>query len=898
MTFNSTFNFKTFRIKTILTLMLGVVSVVGFSQDLFRKKIVMTSIGVDHSLALDEDGNVWAWGYNTYGQLGDNTKESKTSPVCVKPSVKFKYISAGSQYSLAIDIAGNIWAWGYNWAGQLGNGSTYSHSFPSKIETTVKFSKVSAGWSYVLAIDVNGNLWAWGSNDRFEFGNGTATNSRKPILIPTDVKFKEVNASLYSLGIDAEGKLYEWGNIYSTPTHIRTEKRFLTVDEGSRHCIGLEENGSLFTWGTNDYGQLGNVVNFFNDYSAQTNTSIKFKSVSAGEFYSMAIDDSGAIWAWGFNAYGQHGSGVAAGSLSPIKIESDVKFVSISTGKNNTLAVDESGQLWSCGDNQYGFLGIGTCGIKFVPVQIQTDAIFVKLYSRYATNYAFDSDNNLWAWGGSIYNESFRDGAYANQSKPVLIQSKVKYRLFSTKFGHTCAIDEVGNLWSWGYNAYGQLGDGTWMDKNLAVPIKPDTKFSMVSVGGCFTLAIDSMENLWAWGLNYDGQFGKKIGGSNSPTLIETKTKFRMLATGNYHALAIDSLGYLWAWGDNNYGQLGDGTRVDRDSPVQILPSQKFKTIEVGRDHSFAIDEEGHLFSWGRNNSSQLGLKSKIWGSLVPLPVLDTMRFKSVSVSDELTLAIDVAGNLWSWGPVYNNSKDIIETKDPYIVLPGTKFKLISAGERHCIAIDESDRVWAWGQNKSGQLGTGDAFSEHFIKLNDVHFVPVSSFRMSPDFLNLELDSVAQISIKIVPTNATDQRIEWTSSNESVASVDSLGYVKAVGVGFATINAKSVDLGQTKQVSVYVIKKTIPDAVDDVDNNQVLMVYPNPVSNGEVSVRLSNNDEKAQMSLYNSIGQKVASGTMEAGEIGRIDCRTLRSGIYILQVSTPSRQLKQSICIQ
>jgi alpha-tubulin suppressor-like RCC1 family protein len=714
------------------------------------------------------------------------------------------------------------------------------------------------------------------------------------------VKFKEVYASQYSLGIDTEGKLYQWGNIYSTPTHIRTEKRFLTVDEGSRHSIGLEESGTLFTWGSSEYGQLGIGLKTLHSYSAQINTSIKYKSVSAGEFYSMAIDESGTIWAWGFNAFGQFGSGVAAGALSPIKIESNVKFVSISTGNNNTLAVDESGQLWSCGSNQYGLLGIGTYGEKSSPVQITSDVNFVQMSSSKDISFAIDDKNNLWGWGCGYF-ASLGTEVYANYSKPVLIKPESKFRWISSKYLNTFAIDDVGLLWGWGANNYGQLGDGTRIARSGPVPIKPDTKFLLVSAGQYFTLAIDSMENLWAWGINAAGAFGKKFDGlshSDTPQLIETKTKFHMLATGAEHALAIDSLGYLWAWGNNVYGQVGDSTRIHRSSPVSILPNKKFIAIAAGEFHSLAIDEEGILYAWGWNSLRQLGFDTDNLYSLSPLPVMTNTKFKSVSVSVGSDLAIDEEGNLWMWGLDYNENLNQAYAKLPHIILPGIKFKLISAGNEHFIAIDETEKKWVWGRYQYGQLGTGDAFSEHFIKLNDVHFVPVSWFNTFPQSLDLELDSVAQITIKIVPTNATDQRIEWTSSNESVASVDSLGYVKAVGVGFATIRAKSVDLGQTRQVSVYVIKKTIPDAVDDVDNNQVLMVYPNPVSNGEVSVRLSNNDEKAQMSLYNSIGQKVASGTMEAGEIGRIDCRTLRSGIYILNVSTPSRQMKQSICIQ
>jgi alpha-tubulin suppressor-like RCC1 family protein len=191
----------------------------------------------------------------------------------------------------------------------------------------------------------------------------------------------------------------------------------------------------------------------------------------------------------------------------------------------------------------------------------------------------------------------------------VQIASGTIFKAVAAGTDHSLAIDNNGNLWVWGNNEYGQLGDGTSgyvNNKSSPMQIKVGTTFKAVAGGYSHSLAIDELGNLWAWGRNGSGQLGDGTTVSKySPVQIKNETTFKEIA-GYNHSLAIDNNGNLWVWGNNGYGQLGDETTTNKSSPVQIKDETIFKVI-AGYNHSLAIDQSGNLWAWGRNDYGQLG---------------------------------------------------------------------------------------------------------------------------------------------------------------------------------------------------------------------------------------------------------------------------------------------------
>ena len=223
-----------------------------------------------HTLLIDSNGGLWAFGNNDNGQLGDGTKTQRTSPVQIKQGTKFTQVSAGYNYSLAIDSEGNLWSWGYNSDGQLGDGTTTNRTSPVRIKNGTKFKEISAGIGHSMAIDNEGNLWTWGSNHHGQLGDGTKTDKTSPVQIKAGTKFKQISAGSYhSLAIDSEGNLWAWGYNYkgslgdgtatdrTSPVQIKAGTKFTQVLAGDRHSFAIEENGKIWGMGDNYYGQLG-----------------------------------------------------------------------------------------------------------------------------------------------------------------------------------------------------------------------------------------------------------------------------------------------------------------------------------------------------------------------------------------------------------------------------------------------------------------------------------------------------------------------------------------------------------------------------------------------------------------------------------------------------------------
>ena len=333
---------------------------------------VQVSAGTDHSLAVGSDGYAYAWGNNNNGQLGNNTTSFSSVPVRVcDPStgsnadtgLKAIQVSAGRLFSLAIDQDGNTWAWGNNDNGQLGNGNTSGTNTPQSVlldpkhaNTVLKAVQVSVGDFHSLAIDQDGNTWAWGRNDYGQLGNGktSGTNANPtpssvlldPKHASTVLKAVQVSAGgSLSLAIDQDGNTWAWGHndhgqlgngsrsdlrnpvpgsVLLNPKDTSTVLKAVQVSAGWAHSLAVDTNGNAWAWGQNDYGKLGNnttsnqyspVKVFASDQStSKAGPWLSTAQISAGGNHSLAIGKDGNTSAWGFNRYGQLGNGTTSGN--------------------------------------------------------------------------------------------------------------------------------------------------------------------------------------------------------------------------------------------------------------------------------------------------------------------------------------------------------------------------------------------------------------------------------------------------------------------------------------------------------------------------------------------------------------------------------------------------------
>jgi len=358
--------------------------------------VAAVSGGWYHSAALDTNGDIWAWGRNQYGQLGNGATTNSSVPVKVTAAAKFTAVETGDAHTLALDTGGNLWTWGYNYNGQLGIGSSgnpsESRSSPVKITTGVVFTQISAVAFFNLALDASGNIWSWGSNIYGQVVNDTGyANIFIPIQTSTGIVFTQISAGgSHSLAIDADGKLYAWGrNNYgqagraasTTPAvaaQIITGSTFKHISAGSYHSFAIDTDGSLWGWGTGVYGLFGDGTSPATRGTPAVIADARFETIDTGGYHSLAVDASGNVWTWGNNEYGQLGDGRSGGGAAnrnrPYQVTDGVKAAFVSAGEYHSLFIDANGILWSYGYNLHGQLGDGTIGdkaFKTVPVTVR-----------------------------------------------------------------------------------------------------------------------------------------------------------------------------------------------------------------------------------------------------------------------------------------------------------------------------------------------------------------------------------------------------------------------------------------------------------------------------------------------------------------------------------------------
>jgi alpha-tubulin suppressor-like RCC1 family protein len=361
---------------------------------------------------------------------------------------------------------------------------------------------------------------------------------------------------------------------------------------------------SLYAWGYNNAGQLGDGTGT-DDHSPEMITlasGVTATAISAGTYDSLAIGSDGNLYAWGYNNAGQLGDGTTTDRNSPelITLAPGVTPTAIAAGAFHSLAIGSDGRLYAWGSNDQGELGDGTTTEHDSPevITLASGVTPTAIAAGYYHSLVIGSDGNLYAWG---YNEigQLGDGTTTEHDSPevITLASGVTPTAISAVYYHSMAIGSDGNLYAWGDNIYAQLGDGTTTNRlspeviTLALGVTPTT----ISAGGLSSLAIGSDGNLYAWGENGNGQLGDGTttsrGSPERITLASGVTPTAEISAGYDHSLDVGSDGNLYAWGQNNAGQLGDGTTTDQHRPeVLTLASGGTPTaISAGFEHSLAI---------------------------------------------------------------------------------------------------------------------------------------------------------------------------------------------------------------------------------------------------------------------------------------------------------------------
>ena len=340
---------------------------------------------------------------------------------------------------------------------------------------------------------------------------------------------------------------------------------------GQKHTLALMTDGSLWGFGINNYGQLGNGVYSLNNDPMRIGTENDWASVSTGVWHTLALKTDGRMYAWGYDYWGEFGNGATGISHSPlpVRVGTETGWTNVAAGYEHSLALKANGSLWAWGRNSNGELGTGVNSPRNYPVQLQ--GVWDKLAAGYFHTLALRPSGSLYVWGDNDYGK-LGDGTTVARYTPVWIKYDEYFSDAAASYFHSIALNLDGSLWAWGRNHYGQLGDGTTTDIRVPLRIGAENDWAAVAAGEYHTLALKTDGSLWAWGRNNYGQLGDGTTlDSYEPLRVGAANDWEAVAAGGYHTLARKTDGSLWAWGLNDYGQLGDCTRINRPQPTEVV---------------------------------------------------------------------------------------------------------------------------------------------------------------------------------------------------------------------------------------------------------------------------------------------------------------------------------------
>lgn len=355
-----------------------------------------------------QPNNLWSWGSGeTYGVTGQSNKLDVSSPVQVGSNVAWLSLSAGAYNVFALRTNGTLWGWGNGSSGQLDSNQSVSSSSPVQVGTSSDWAQVSVGNRCFLGVKTNGTLWGCGEGSYGQLGNNT--NNQQ----------------------------------YSSPIQIGALTNWLSVANGYNHAIGIKTNGTLWAWGRNLYGQIGNGQGGNGTDSVNVSSPVQIGSettwlrAAAGYGATLAIKTDGTLWAWGWNSDGQLGQGDIISRSSPVQVGSATNWayptVSWGSSGDTCTCVTTGNSLFIWGYNGYGQVGDGTTTNRSLVTQVGGLTNWAKSDCRDASVVAYKTNGTLWTWGFNSKGQ-LGLGNTTNYLSPMQVGSGTKWNAIGSTY--------------------------------------------------------------------------------------------------------------------------------------------------------------------------------------------------------------------------------------------------------------------------------------------------------------------------------------------------------------------------------------------------------------------------------------------------------------------------------
>ena len=735
--------------------------------------------GQDFTVALKSNGEIESWGKNTYGQLGIGDTENYDEPQLLENIEEtIVEIAVGDNHVLALTEEGTIYGWGLNNKGQVGNGTTANQLSQATViniygNELSKIIRIEAHGDNSFAINEDGEVYAWGK----DFGN-------KAVKIENLENVIDVSTSHF---VKADGTVYSYrkndlGEIVTSKLTIVGKVR--SMDEGIDHSVFLTTEGQIFAIGSNDYGQLGNgstdvasdaVVAVRRDANNIFEGAI---AVEAGDRYTMILTEDGDVYETGLNESGRLGlDKTTINVLIPVKNANISDAMLISAGNDHAVIAKTDGTAYAWGKGDLGALGNRRTKDSITPEMVgpyviranerhivlgKTDEFILKAKTDYFniisepkipmtsisknTQVARISelpDTYLTldeiAKGYSAYKvEGIKEGT----TNIVLTESKTNSNgilqvevlpvpgttiapMVETNSNHVVTLKTNGTVWTYGNNAYGQLGIGTlnnedepqqvifndgYIENSGNNELKPVIIKQVIS-GEFHSVALDTEGNVWTWGRNNYYQLGvTNVEYSTSPIKVTGIPKVTRIACGNNSVMAITENNKLVVWGQNAYGELGTGAYSNKILPTEVNGMHDVLDIQGGKNHYLILKTTGELYAIGSNLYNQLGIdlgERTRTNSFEKIEINPKFGFISSEHSSNVAITIDGAPYIWGQNTIGNMGGANQNTKIPTQIQGLTGIVEADVGKTNTILRDYNNNIYIVGQNKYGQIGNG-----------------------------------------------------------------------------------------------------------------------------------------------------------------------------------------------
>jgi alpha-tubulin suppressor-like RCC1 family protein len=704
-----------------------------------------------HWCYIDQEKNLWCWGDNDFGQLGDGTTLDRDWPRQVEPHRRWQAISLGIDYSCAIDVAGHLWCWGNNARGQLGDGTTTDKPVSVPIAESNTWQSISTG-AGTCGIDTSGELWCWGyMAQELNGGWGDFYRQMKPLKIEGDTRWQAIKNNNVErfVGLDTAGHLRSWSEIDSTAfAHLEympglLDKRWKTLPNENGVFCGLDQFSEAWCYAYPSKNQelcLGRARDPNDKLPVKVKANVHWQALKIVDNRLCGIDLGGKLWCCQDERFhllkeaketeqSQFDRALLwQGEMWRISHQADEKikelkrlqwfaqWQAISVGESHACGIEQRGKGWCWGGNMDGQLGHGTFKSSPTPGRIEGEHQWRTLACGATSTCGLDVNGGLWCWGGN------RNKIKVN-STPQRILPNLQWQDLWFKDARFWALDLSKKLWS--CDAEQPLPHRFAEDKSQNPwakegPLRPEVldktwpsywqqRQWKALAKSDYACGIETQGRLSCWGNYFSSTIDPASRGESlTPDPVRFWTKWKRYAEGGRHQCAIDEEQHLWCWGKNKRGQLGTGVKFE---PLRLMHERTWLEVAAGETHSCAIDATNKLWCTGDNQQGQLGINAKDKPYQDQFSAVSSSQsFTRLAAGEAHTCAIDAQGKLWCWGQNTWGQCGDGQRENRYLpteIKPQRKWTMVSAAGHMSCAIDQEQMLWCWGDNRLGQLGDG-----------------------------------------------------------------------------------------------------------------------------------------------------------------------------------------------